>query len=79
MALQNNDTYYAKNREARKAYQLAYYHKNVDRIKRKRELDEVLDPEAIEARKVYNRKYYLKNRARIREQRAQAYLKRKSQ
>ena len=79
MSIQNNDTYYAQNREARRKYQLEYYHKNVDRIKRKRELDEVLDPEAIEARKVYNRKYYLKNRARIREQRAQAYLKRKSQ
>ena len=74
---QTNESYYSKNREARREYQKRYYNRNSELIKRKRELDTVLDPERIEAKKLYNKLYYSKNRARIREQRAEALQKKK--
>lgn len=58
-------SYYERNKEARKAYQRAYYKENRDAIARKRELDEVLAPEKIDKLREYSRKYYLENRARI--------------
>lgn len=67
---QTNESYYSKNREARREYQKKYYYRNRELIKRKRELDTVLDPEKVEAKKLYNRLYYAKNRASIREKRA---------
>lgn len=73
---QTNETYYSKNREARRAYQKRYYDKNCQLIRRKRELDTVLDPEKVEAKKLYNRIYYSKNRASIREKRAMLIEKR---
>jgi hypothetical protein len=64
------ETYYQKNREMRREYQKRYYKTNAQLIKRKRELESVLDPEKQDARKRYNQEYYLVNRASIQEQRA---------
>lgn len=75
---QTNESYYSKNREARREYQKRYYYRNCELIKRKRELDTVLDPEKVEAKKLYNRLYYSKNRASIREKRTIFAEKRKA-
>jgi hypothetical protein len=69
--------YYARNKEARREYQRQYYIRNKDRIKRKRKLEELNDPEKFTERKNYNRSYYQKNRARILKKRAEAYAKKK--
>ena len=62
--------YYQNNIEKRRAYQLEYYSKNAQLIKRKREVKDFLSPEFLEKRKQYNSDYYKKNRARIYENRA---------
>ena len=66
-----DETYYARNKEARCKYQREYYKKNKDRINRKRQIDEAVDPEKIEKRLAYNRAYYLKNRERLLKRRAE--------
>jgi|TARA_R110000824_G_scaffold6259_2_gene29001 hypothetical protein len=43
-------TYYARSMEARRAYQRAYYAKNKETMKRARELERELDPEAYALR-----------------------------
>ncbi len=63
--------YYQENREIRLAYQRDYYHKNKNRIKRKRELKQANDPSWIEKQREYNRQYYIKNREQIQRQRAE--------
>ena len=70
MSDKTGETYYQKNREARRAYQKEYYKLHAELIKRKRELEIVLDPEKVDARKMYNRAYFQKNRASIMEKRA---------
>ena len=70
--------YYLKNRKARLKYQRDYYQANKDRIARKREVAETVDPELRERRKRYQRAYYRKNRARILGVRAKQYALRKS-
>ncbi|MFN4909442.1 MAG: hypothetical protein ACK5H0_10475 [Bacteroidota bacterium] len=72
-----NDSYYERNKEARREYQRQYYHQNSERIKRKRELDEVLEPEKVISRKDYNKRYYIKNRTAIKEKRKQLALSKK--
>jgi|TARA_R110002110_G_scaffold158444_1_gene355776 hypothetical protein len=71
--------YYARNRQARKEYQREYYIRNKNRIKRKRKLEELNDPEKFIDRKNYNRSYYQKNRARILKRRANAYAQKKKE
>lgn len=61
--------YYQKNKEARIAYQRAYYEKNKHIIVRKREVRDFLDPEEREAMREYNKRYYAANKERIKEQR----------
>ena len=70
--------YYLKNRKARLKYQREYYQANKDRIARKREVAETVDPELRDRRKRYQRAYYRKNRARILIIRAKRYALRKS-
>jgi hypothetical protein len=70
MSDENNESYYKNNREKRLAYQKKYYKLHAESIKRKRELEIVLDPDKVDARKAYNRAYFLKNRASIMEKRA---------
>lgn len=70
MSDKTSETYYQINREKRLSYQKKYYRANAEVIKRKRELEIVLNPEKVDARKAYNRAYFLKNRASIMEKRA---------
>jgi len=70
MSDEEGETYYRLNRKKRLAYQKQYYLKNAELIKRKRELDTVLNPDKVDARKAYNRAYFLNNRAEIMEKRA---------
>jgi hypothetical protein len=60
-----NGTYYAKNREARKAYQLKRYHALKKMIARQRKLARELEPEKMQAYDEYQRQYYRKHRERI--------------
>ena len=62
--------YYQEHKDARLAYQRAYYTKNKDLIKRRLELRKAGDPKWEDNRKEYNRSYYRKNRSKIREKRA---------
>jgi hypothetical protein len=72
------ESYYERNREARCAYQRAYYKKNKQKINKKREIDEAVDPKKIERRLKYNRDYYRKHRKRLLRMRADRYRKLKS-
>jgi hypothetical protein len=77
MAEEQKLTYYERNKEARREYQRQYYHRNSEMIKRKRELDEVLEPDKVISRKDYNKRYYIKNRTAIKEKRKQLALSKK--
>ncbi len=61
--------YYLANREKRLAYQNKYYKESKERFRRRKEINDVLEPEQEEARKkklsAYNRVYYVKNKSRI--------------
>ena len=70
-------TYYATNKEARKAYQRAYYDKMKHQIKRKSELDIVLNPEKCIKLQDYQREYYLKNREKLLAKKRLQYRQRK--
>ena len=70
MPNQKKQEYYQTNRDSRLTYQKAYYRNNAQLVKRKRELQETLEPEKYEKQREYQRAYYLENRARIREHRA---------
>ena len=72
------ENYYSRNQEARKDYQKQYYTNNKDRIRRKRMLEELDDPEKFEKRKHYNQTYYQKNKERILKRRANVYAAKKS-
>lgn len=58
-------TYYSRNREARKAYQLKRYHELKKKVARQRKIDRELYPEKMQAYDTYQREYYRENRARI--------------
>lgn len=68
--------YYLANREKRLAYQNKYYRETRNRVQRRREIDELLEPEKeIERKKRlsdYNRAYYVKNKDRIMAKRKQS-------
>jgi len=70
MSEENEPTYYETNRETRLMYQRAYYKRNSERIKRKNELDSVLEPDRVVAKREYQREYFAKNRAKILKKRA---------
>ena len=72
-------SYYERNREARCAYQREYYKNNKDKINKKRQIDEAVDPEKAEKRLQYNRDYYRKHRKRLLAMRAERYRKLKTQ
>ena len=65
--------YYLANREKRLTYQNNYYKESKERFRRRKEINEILEPEQEEARKRklsdYNRAYYVKNKSRILTQR----------
>jgi hypothetical protein len=62
-------TYYALNKEARKEYQRCYYAENRHKLRRQRELREVLEPDKAESYREYQRAYYLEHRTELLEKR----------
>ena len=58
-------SYYDKNKDARKAYQMEYYTLNKELLRRKREIQAELEPEKTEKQRNYQRNYYLANRERL--------------
>jgi len=71
--------YYLANRERRLAYQNQYYRESKPRFQRRKEIDEVLDPDKVKAVKKnisdYNREYYNKNKEKIKAKRRGAYAR----
>tara|TARA_Y100000004_G_C8807934_1_gene366297 strand:+ start:237 stop:545 length:309 start_codon:yes stop_codon:yes gene_type:complete len=74
-----NESYYERNKEARCAYQREYYKANKERINKKRQIDEAVDPEKAKKRLEYNRAYYRKNRKRLLAERAKRYRELKAE
>jgi len=68
-----DESYYNRNKDTRKAYQKAYYEANKERMRRKKELDSVLQPEKLKKVQDYQRQYYLKNRQKLLEKRRHRY------
>lgn len=71
-------SYYERFKEERKAYQKAYYDKNKESLKRKKELDASLNPEKLEKQRKYQHEYYLKNRQKLLERKRLRYLSEKN-
>jgi hypothetical protein len=61
--------YYLAHRKERLAYQNRYYSESKPRFERRKEIQELLEPEKLEEAKnnlsSYNKAYYEKNRAKI--------------
>lgn len=68
------DTYYTRNKQARRAYQRAYYEANRKAILRQAQLRSELEPEKAEKIRVYQKSYYLKNREAILARKREKYL-----
>ena len=73
------DSYYAKNREARKEYQRQYYRNNRQQVLRALELRKFLDPDYESKARSYQKDYYLRNREAILAKRRMAYKRRKQE
>ena len=75
------ESYYAKNREKRLAYQKKWYRENAEHVVRQRELWQTLEPEAHahsqKGQIDYNRNYYAENKARINLKRKETKAKQK--
>jgi len=71
--MENPPNYYARNKEARKAYQRQYYLNNRDRIQYKRKYEEINSPEKQKARQEYNSSYYRANKEKILKRRRELY------
>lgn len=76
--MEQESTYYERNKIARRAYQRAYYLANRKAILRKAQLRSELEPEKAEKAKKYQRKYYFENRKAILEEKKQRYLAKKA-
>jgi predicted PP-loop superfamily ATPase len=76
--MSDKQSYYERFKEERKAYQKAYYDKNKESLKRKKELDASLKPEKLEKVRDYQHNYYLTNRQKLLERKRLRYLERKS-
>ena len=72
--MSDQESYYKRNTEARKAYQKAYYAEKKDLLKRKRELDSHLSPEKVQKMQDYQRNYYLTNRQKLLARKKLRYL-----
>jgi hypothetical protein len=72
--MEEEKSYYERNKEARKAYQKTYYDANKASILRRKELKTELEPEKAEALREYQRKYYLENRKRLLDMKRKRYL-----
>jgi hypothetical protein len=76
--MDEQQSYYERNKQARREYQRGYYQRNKEAILRKAQLRGELEPEKAEKAKKYQRKYYLENRATILAEKKQKYLERKA-
>ena len=72
------ESYYQRHRDARKAYQKAYYESVKEQLRRNREVDKAVRPEAVEARAAYQDTYYRKNRDRLLARKREAYARKKN-
>lgn len=68
-----SNSYYDRNKEARKEYQKEYYTLNQEFLRRKREIQAELEPEKVAKRKNYQKSYYLANRDRLLAERKRRY------
>ena len=73
-----DNNYYSRNKEARKAYQKAYYEAQKDVLRRKRELSAELNPEKQDKIRKYQREYYLTHRQNLLERKRLRYEAAKS-
>ena len=71
------DSYYKRHREERKAYQKTYYDKVKEQLRRNREVDKAVRPEVVVARAAYQESYYRKNRDRLLARKREAYARNK--
>ena len=76
--MENETSYYSRNRDARRAYQKKYYKNNRDGIKIKRKYAELDNPELEAARKEYNSNYYKNNKNKILARRRELYRAKKT-
>ena len=76
--MSDKESYYARFKDERKAYQRAYYTKNKEALKRKKELDATLKPEKVKKVQEYQHNYYLTNRQKLLERKRLRYLESKS-
>jgi hypothetical protein len=76
--MNDSQTYYARFKEARKAYQRCYYERNKEVIRRKKELDATLHPEKFQKIRGYQREYYLKNREKLLQRKRERYAHKKA-
>lgn len=76
--MDEQQSYYERNKQARREYQRDYYLKNRKSILRKAQLRSELEPEKAEKAKKYQRKYYFENREAILAEKKQKYLKKKA-
>ena len=65
----NKDSYYARNRKNRLAYQKEYYWRNKEKILEKEREKKKVDDEYRERKRVYNEHYFDTHRVQIYEQR----------
>jgi len=65
----DKDSYYARNRKDRLAYQKEYYWRNKDKILEKERERKKVDDEYKERKRVYNEHYFATHRVQIYEQR----------
>jgi hypothetical protein len=63
--MSEEQSYYDRHKEERRAYQRAYYKEHKQTLRRKQEVEDVLEPEKREQRLSYQRAYYFANRQRL--------------
>lgn len=76
--MSDKESYYARFADERRAYQKAYYEKNKEAIKRKKELDATLKPEKARKMQIYQHNYYLTNRQELLKRKRLRYLQEKN-
>ncbi len=76
--MDEQQSYYERNKQARREYQREYYLKNRNIILRKAQLRGELEPEKAAKAKKYQRKYYFENREAILLDKKQKYLAKKA-
>ena len=76
--MDEQQSYYERNKRSRREYQRDYYMRNRGVILRKAQLRNELEPEKAEKAKKYQKKYYLEHRKAILEEKRRQYLEKKA-